>query len=414
MVSASGIEKSITNLSREKVAEGLSRSYFARRRLHHALHERVTATAANQQMETDHGHGFETRENCVWKEEEGTEKGIERRSFLKAGAAVLGGSAALNLSAMGEAARAPAPTTRQGKAQVFFTKDISVEGLLRIYSRVQGGMIGKTAIKLHSGEPHGPNLLPIDLIRGLQATVPNSTIVECNVLYPSLRQKTDTHRDTLKTNGFDFCPVDILDDEGDAVLAVPGMYEFLNSSGLTLGEETPYTPGWHLTEISVGRHLLNYDSLLVYTHFKGHTMGGFGGSLKNIAIGCASGQGGKRQIHGDGWPRGPIFMERLVESGKATASHFGTHITYINVLKNISVDCDCDPHGAKPTCNDIGIVGSTDLLAIDKACVDLVYAQSDQRRHDMMQRIESRGGLRQLEYMRILGMGNDQYELVTV
>jgi uncharacterized Fe-S center protein len=137
-------------------------------------------------------------------------------------------------------------------------------------------MTGKTAIKLHSGEPHGPNLLPIELIKSLQPQVPNSTIVECNVLYPGPRQKTATHRETLKTNGFDFCPVDIMDADGDAALPIPGMREFLDSAGLPPAKP-PFIPGWHLTEVAVGKNLLNYDSLLVYTHFKGHTMGGFGG-----------------------------------------------------------------------------------------------------------------------------------------
>jgi hypothetical protein len=143
-------------------------------------------------------------------------------------------------------------------------------------------------------------------------------------------------------------------------------------------------------------------------------MGGFGGSLKNIAIGCASGQRGKHQIHGDGWPHGAEFLERMVESGKGIADHFGEHITYINVLKNISVDCDCDAHGAKPTCSDIGILGSRDILAIDKASIDLVYSQPEVQRHDIVERIESRGGLRQLEYMKTLKMGNDNYELITL
>ena len=248
--------------------------------------------------------------------------------------------------------------TAQSKSQVFFTRDISVNGLLKIYSKINGGMTGKIGIKLHSGEPHGPNLLPIELIQGLQPHIPNSTIVECNVLYPGPRQNTATHRETLKTNGFTFCPVDIMDADGDAMLPIPGMREFLDkwlSPALT---EHPFTPGVHVAEIAVGKHLLNYDSLFVYTHFKGHTMGGFGGSLKNIGIGCTSGRVGKRQIHGEGWPTGKLFLERMVESGKGTTGHFGSHITYINVMKNISVDCDCDAHGIKPTCDDIGILGS--------------------------------------------------------
>lgn len=217
------------------------------------------------------------------------------------------------------------------------------------------------------------------------------------MLYPSPRQKTETHRETLKANGFDFCPVDIMDAEGDATLPVKGMQEFLDAQGF-MPRQPSYTLGWHLTEVAVGKNLLSYNSLLVYTHFKGHGMGGFGGSLKNIAIGCSSGQVSKRQIHGEGLPTGSLFLERMVEAGKAITDHFGMHITYINVLKNISVDCDCDAHGAKPTCNDIGILGSTDILAIDKASVDLVYAQPDNQRHDLLQRIESRGGLHQIEY----------------
>lgn len=332
---------------------------------------------------------------------------ILRRTFLKNSAIALGAVAASDLRALGSAVE-----LQNNKSRVFFTRDISVNGLMKIYSKVNENMTGKVAIKLHTGEPHGPNLLPIEMIKGLQPHIPNSTIVECNVLYPSPRQKTATHLETIKTNGFDFCPIDIMDAEGDAVLPIPGMREFLDSAG-PFPSSPPFTPGWHLTEISVGKNLLNYDSLLVYTHFKGHTMGGFGGSLKNIAIGCASGQVGKRQIHGDGWPKGKLFLERMVEAGKGVTSHFGTHITYINVLKNISVDCDCDAQGVKPTCNDIGIVGSRDILAIDKASVDLVYAQAESQRHDMVERIESRSGLRQLEYMKALNMGNDQYELLT-
>jgi uncharacterized protein len=140
--------------------------------------------------------------------------------------------------------------------------------------------------------------------------------------------------------------------------------------------------------------------------------GGFGGSLKNIAIGCASGQVGKRQIHGEGWPMGPLFLEHMVEAGKGVTAHFGPHITYINVLKNISVDRDCTAHGAKPTCRDIGIVGSTDILAADKASVDLVYGLPEAERRDLVERIESRSALHQLEYMKSLHMGNDQYELI--
>ncbi len=326
---------------------------------------------------------------------------ISRRSLLT-GALGLGGAA---LCRPDKRAAAQAGGAR---ATVYFTKDISPEGLRRIYSRVSGGITGRVGIKLHTGEPNGPNLLPIEFIRSLQPTIADSTIVECNVLYGGPRVKTESHREVLKTNKFTFCPVDIMDADGDATLPVPGMREFLKSPS------PGFTAGDHLTEVAVGKTLLNYDSLFVYTHFKGHTLGGFGGSLKNISIGCASGQAGKLQIHGAGWPRGQLFLERMVEGGKAITSRFGSHIAYINVLKNISVDCDCDGKGAPPTAPDIGVLGSTDVLAIDQASIDMVYALPAEQKRDIVERIESRSGLHQLEYMATLGMGNRKYELVTL
>jgi len=338
------------------------------------------------------------------------ERQISRRNFLKTSTIALGTVAVSNFTGVGSAVAAP-----QDKARVFFTEDISVNGLQKIYSKINQGMTGKIGIKLHTGEPHGPYLIPLELTKALQSHVPKSNLVECNVLYPSPRQTTKGHRETLKINGFDFCPVDIMDEDGDTMLPIPGMREFFDEWLSPALKNRPYTPGVHLTEIAVGKNLLNYDSLLVLTHFKGHTSGGFGGSLKNIGIGCASGKVGKRQIHGEGWSKGPLFLERMVESGKGTAAHFGTHITYINVLKNISVDCDCAGTTAvKPTCRDIGIVGSTDILATDKASVDMVYALPEAERRDMVERIESRSGLRQLEYMKTLNMGKDQYELIAL
>jgi uncharacterized Fe-S center protein len=300
------------------------------------------------------------------------------------------------------------------KSNVFFTKDISVKGLLKIYSQINRGMTGRVGIKLHTGEPHGPNLLPIALIKGLQAEIPDSTIVECNVLYPGPRHETASHREVIKTNGFDFCPVDIMDEEGNVSLPVPGMKEFL-------AKGQGCVPGDHLMEVAVGSHLLRYDSLLVYTHFKGHAMGGFGGSLKNIGIGIASGRVGKKQVHGFDFDQpdvnfmdyiGPAFLERMAESGKAIIDHFKGHITYINVLKNISIDCDCEGNGAPPKCEDIGILGSTDIVAIDKASLDLVYKLPAEQNRDIIERIESRSGRHQIEYMKILGMGNTDYNLI--
>lgn len=219
----------------------------------------------------------------------------------------------------------------QDKAQVFFTPDIGVEGLLKVYARINRGVGGSVAVKLHTGEPHGPNILPPDMVRAFLEHVPGHTIVECNVLYASPRQTTAGHREVLKTNGWTFSPVDIMDEDGDVSLPVPG--------------------GRHLKEVAVGAHLINYDSMLVLTHFKGHAMGGFGGSLKNISIGCASGQVGKQQIHqlpADGsWVGGPEFMERMVEGGKAVTTYFGPRIVYINVLRRMSVSCDCEGVAAR-------------------------------------------------------------------
>ena len=314
-----------------------------------------------------------------------------RRDFLKTGAFTLGACVAAQMTKA-------VPAAAESKAQVFFTKDLSAEGLRSMYARVSQHLTGKVAVKLHTGEPHGPNILPREWIKNLLPHVPQATIVECNVLYPSPRQTTAGHRETLTTNGWNFCPVDIMDAEGDVLLPVRG--------------------GKWLTDLAVGKNLVRYDSMLVLTHFKGHSMGGFGGSLKNISIGCASGKVGKEQLHRQGvelWSGGPNFMERMVEGGKAVTDHFGPRMVYINVLRNMSVDCDCAGTKAAPVATpDIGILASTDILAIDQASVDMVYALPEAQRRTLVERIESRSGLRQLEYMRELGMGHKAYELVTV
>ena len=169
----------------------------------------------------------------------------------------------------------------------------------------------------------------------------------------------------------------------------------------------------------MGAHLADYDSLIVLTHFKGHTMGGFGGALKNIAIGCASGRMGKRQVHGvvdyGKWVTGGLFMELMADSGKAVCDHFGKQITFLSVMRRMSVDCDCaGTSAAEPVIPDIGMLASTDILAIDQAAVDLVYGFGDSRKADLIERIESREGLRQLSAMRELGMGSSEYELISL
>lgn len=219
------------------------------------------------------------------------------------------------------------------------------------------------------------------------------------MLYKSPRQTTAGHRKVLAENGWTFSPVDIMDEEGDRPLKV--------------------TNGIHLKEVMVGSHFFNYDSMVVLTHFKGHGMGGYGGALKNISIGCASAAHGKKQLHNvqpDGkWPAGEGFMERMADAGKAIAEHFGPHIVYINVLRNMSIDCDCAGVAAStPTMPDLGIFASTDLLAIDQASIHLVYAMPDFMKHTLVKRIESRKGLRQLSAMKALGLGTGEYRIVRV
>ena len=289
------------------------------------------------------------------------------------------------------------------KAKVYFSSQINTDSLLKLYNLINEGIYGKTAIKLHTGEKNGPNILPRDMVRVFQQHVPNSNIVETNTLYKGDRYTTESHRETLKINGWDFCPVDIMDENGTVML--------------------PVRNGKHFQEISMGKNIVNYDSMIVLTHFKGHAMGGYGGSMKNIAIGCADGRIGKSMVHGVSvdnqpadwgqWPSKERLMENMAESAKAVIDYFGKHIVFINVLRRMSVDCDCAGlSAAEPTIPDIGILASTDLLAIDQASIDLVYAQPNNQ--DLVERIESRHGLHQLTAMRDLKMGNPQYELISI
>lgn len=292
---------------------------------------------------------------------------------------------------------------RTGEASaVYFTRDLSAEGLQKIFRRVGGKLAGKVGIKLHTGEPHGPNIIPRPWAEALiREELPEAVIVETNSYYDGGRYTTEAHRETLKVNGWTFCPVDILDEDG--------------------AEPFPVKGGKWFTEMYMGKHLSGYDSLLVLTHFKGHSKGGFGGSDKNIGIGCADGRIGKAMIHttpgsDDQWDiSNEEFMERMTESAKAVADHFGEQICYINVMRNMSVSCDCEGTAAEPVVTpNVGILASADILAVDQACVDLVYAMKEDDRHALVERIESRHGLRQLTYMKELGMGNDRYRLIDI
>ena len=336
-------------------------------------------------------------------------KALSRRDFFKLAGVTAAGVALSGVGLTDLLAQAPVvgaadvtgKATAGSRAKVYFTKHIDAAHLIQLYDKINEGIYGKIAVKLHTGEKHGPNILPRDMVKEFMAHIPDSTIVETNTLYAGDRYTTEGHRETLKVNGWTFCPVDIMDEFGDVNLPVRG--------------------GKHLKEVAMGGHIVNYDSMVVLTHFKGHAMGGFGGSMKNIAIGCADGKIGKQQVHAiddvskpwDQWPGKELLMETMSESAKATCDHFGKRICFINVMRRMSVDCDCAGlAAAEPTIPDIGIVASTDILAIDQASVDLVYSQT--HNHDLVERMESRHGLHQLTYMRELGMGAANYELIEI
>ncbi len=282
---------------------------------------------------------------------------------------------------------------------VYFTRDLSAEGLKKAFEAVNANITGRVAVKLHTGEKNGPNIIPRPWVKELlRADLPDATIVETNAYYEGDRYTTEQHRETLQVNGWDFAPVDIMDEFGTAELPVVG--------------------GKWFDHMTVGKSLPEYDSLVALTHFKGHAMGGFGGTNKNLGIGCADGRIGKRAIHTregqDQWSIAEEeFMERMTESTKATVDYFGKHICFVNLMRNMSVSCDCEGTAAAPVVTpNVGILASLDILAVDQACVDIVYAMTEEEHHDLVERIETRHGLRQLSYMKELGMGNWRYVLV--
>ncbi len=286
------------------------------------------------------------------------------------------------------------------KSVVYFTRDLSAEGLAKAYRRVNDNIGGDIAVKLHTGEQNGPNIIPRPWVEALLKTdIPGATIVETNTYYEGDRYTTEQHLETLKVNGWTFAPVDIMDSEGTTLLPVEG--------------------GKWFEHMSVGKTLPTYDALVALTHFKGHMMGGFGGSNKNLGIGCADGRIGKMWIHtypGDEnmWSIAEEeLMERMTESTKATVDYFGDNITFVNVMRNMSVDCDCAGLAAEPVVTpNVGILASRDILALDQACVDLIWAMKPEDGDVLRERITSRHGLRQLTYMKELGMGNDRYTLI--
>lgn len=279
---------------------------------------------------------------------------------------------------------------------VYMTAEINSEGLMNIYQALSASPSGKIAVKLSTGEP-GSNYLRADLIKELVQSL-EGTIVECNTAYGGSRANTAMHYQVAKDHGYTaIADVDIMDEDGSMIL--------------------PVTDGDNLTENYVGAHFANYDYYIILSHFKGHAMAGFGGAIKNISIGIASSEG-KAHIHSGGtggsmWGSDQdAFLESMAEAGKSVMDYLDGNILYINVMNRLSVDCDCDGSPAEPDMHDIGILASYDPVALDQACVDLVYGAEDGQ--SLIDRIESRNGLHTLEQAEKIGLGSRRYDLVSI
>ena len=284
------------------------------------------------------------------------------------------------------------------KAKVCFSREITPEKVVALYRAVGRELPGKVAVKLHSGEQGNQNFLGPDFWRPMIEAV-HGTVVECNTAYEGERNTTEKHRRTMIKHGWSTnFDVDILDAEGpDLELAVPN--------------------GRSIQKNFVGKDIANYDSMLVLSHFKGHPMGGFGGALKQLSIGCASSYG-KAYIHGAGEPEKiwtadhDSFLDAMADAASSVAEYFKDKTVFINVMKNMSVDCDCCAVAEDPCMADIGILASLDPIAVDQACLDLVYASDDPGRDHLVERIESLNGVRTVESAAALGFGTLEYELV--
>lgn len=289
------------------------------------------------------------------------------------------------------------------KSKVFFSSEITAEKVVELFhaasNDLPGGILpGKVAVKLHSGEPGNQNFLKPEFWRPVVNDV-HGTVVECNTAYDGGRNTTEKHRETMEKHGWSkHFTVDIMDAEGpDAELLIPN--------------------GKRIKKVQVGKNMLNYDSMLVLSHFKGHPMGGFGGALKQLSIGCASSYG-KAYIHGAGEPEKiwtgdhDSFLESMADAAEAVVRHFNGNMVFINVMKNMSVDCDCCSVAEDPCMADIGILASLDPIAVDRACLDLVYSSDDPGRDHLLERIESRNGAHTIDAAAELGFGSKEYELI--
>lgn len=290
------------------------------------------------------------------------------------------------------------PEAAQGTPVVYMTREITPEGLMAVYQALQWEPQGRVAVKLSTGEPPASNYLRPELIAGLVQSL-DGTIVECNTAYGGSRAETAMHYQVAEDHGFTaIADFQILDEEGSMTLPVQG--------------------GTRLSENYVGAAFDDYDSYLVLSHFKGHSMAGYGGAIKNISIGLGSSEG-KAWIHSAGSSRTnpwggdqDAFLESMAEAGKSVSDYLGDQIVYINVMNRLSVDCDCDGNPAEPDMHDIGILASTDPVALDQACIDLVYSAEDGQ--SLVNRIESRNGLHTLEHAQQIGLGSRSYELVSI
>ena len=291
------------------------------------------------------------------------------------------------------------------KSKVYFIKDITPENIIKAYEAVGKKLGGKVAVKMHSGERGNQNYLRPEFVKDMVHHV-NGTVVECNTAYEGTRNSTEKHRELIKEHEWEkYFPFDLMDAEGpDMELDIPN--------------------GKILKKNYVGKNLANYDSLLVLSHFKGHAMGGYGGALKQLSIGCAS-SAGKTLIHTAGviddqtqlfnnLPEQDHFLEAMADAAESVVNYFKGNAVYINIMKNISVDCDCDGHASAPCMQDIGILASLDPVAIDQACLDLVYNSEDSGKDKLIERIESLHGVHTVEAAAELAVGSREYEFITL
>lgn len=288
-------------------------------------------------------------------------------------------------------------TEDTGAPAVYITENIDSEGLMNVYEALEAAPEGEIAVKLSTGEP-GSNYLRTELIGNFVHSLDTPTIVECNTAYGGSRANTAMHYQVAEDHGYtDIAEVDIMDENGSMILTVEN--------------------GDNLTENYVGADFANYDYYIILSHFKGHSMAGYGGAIKNISIGIASSEG-KEHIHSGGtggsmWSGDQnAFLESMAEAGKSVADYLDGNILYINVMNRLSVDCDCDSSPAEPDMHDIGILASYDPVALDQACIDLVYEAEDGA--SLVERIESRNGLHTLEHAEKIGLGSRSYNLVNI